>query len=155
MRQALFILKTEFDYFTGTTSGKYLETQLDEVVHLLTAQLAGFLLAAHENEFETLYFEIDGQVVTEPEPDERAVPDGYTKEDNLWRFTSNPASWDDYWGDFVVYSLVDLLDVSLDAANIDLNPFDGDGIGCELDGCDGDGCDIDLNPFDGCVGCGS
>ena len=141
--------------FAGTTSGEYLETQLDEVVHLLTAQLAGFLLAAQQSEFETLYFEIDGQVVTEPKPDERAVPTGYNRNSNLWTFTSNTSVWDAYWGDFVVYSLLDLLDVSLDTANIDLNPFDGDGIGCELDGCDGDGCDIDLNPFDGCDGCGA
>ena len=144
--------------FAGTTSGEYLETQLDEVVHLLTAQLAGFLLAAQQSEFETLYFEVDGQVVTEPDPDDRAVPAGYNRNSNLWTFTSDPSIWDAYWGDFVVYSLLDLLDVSLDTTsnvNIDLNPFDGDGIGCELDGCNGDGCDIDLNPFDGCDGCGA
>ena len=144
--------------FAGTTSGEYLETQLDEVVHLLTAQLAGFLIAAQEDEFETLYFEIDGQVVTEIEPEEEAAPTGYTRGTNLWVFTSDFSIWDAYWGDFMVYSLLDLLDAFLDtasASNIDVNLFDGDGVGCELDGCDGDGCDIDLNPFDGCDGCGS
>ena len=99
--------------FAGTTSGEYLETQLNEVVYLLTAQLAGFLLAAQENEFETLYFEIDGQVVTEIDLEE-AASTGYTREANLWVFTSDPSIWDAYWGDFVVYSLLGLLDVSLD-----------------------------------------
>jgi len=157
--------------FSGTTSGEYLETSVDEVIELLTAQLEGFFLVANQREFKPLYFEVDGQTVIEPEPKQEAVPSNYSGDLNFWTYTSDRSIWDEYWDSYLVESLIDLLvdvtpdliDMSLDASDTDgcdlldgcdigegcdINPFDGDG--CELgDGCSTDGCDV----LDGCDGC--
>lgn len=159
--------------FTGTTSGEYLETSVDEVIQLLTAQLEGFFLVASKNEFQPLYFEVDGQAIIEPKPKQPLVPSRYHGTLNFWDYTSNADIWDDYWGYFLVESLIDLLAsvipevvdipnvVTPDVDGCDLNPLDGDGCdlgdGCDVEGCDGcdvggcDGCDVS----DGCdlVGC--
>ncbi|WP_072044956.1 membrane protein insertion efficiency factor YidD [Aliterella atlantica] len=157
--------------FVGSVSGEYLENSVDEIVGLLTAQLEGFFLVAQKKEFKALYFEMDGQTIYSPQAEQKTVIPVYTAEQDFWNFTSNPAIWDVYWGDFVVDTLSVLLDIasypSLETSNgdlgavelgdtsspgeittdgcgIDINPFDGDG-------CDAGGCDVD--PFDGCDGC--
>ena len=165
--------------FSGTTNGCHLESQVDEVASLLSAQLEGFFLAVAHDELRAIYFELDGQVLYEASPEEAAVPAGYRPGDNLWVYTDSLDVWDVYWGNFLVDALdaffdagasfsldgdhpatsSDLGDISpihaadgCELVGCDVNPFDGDGCqldGCQLDGCEPSGCDLDLD------GCGS
>lgn len=164
--------------FSGTMSGSYLETQVDEVVGLLTAQLEGFFFAVTHKDFRPLYFEVDGQVIYEPQADEEALPAEYSREENLWVYTNSPDVWDVYWDSFIVDALNDLFDLlevvdfggaavqgasdvpdagsglldgtpeGCNLGGCDVNPLDGDG--CQLDGCDAPGCDLDGCDLNGC-----
>ena len=162
--------------FAGTIAGEYLENSTDEVIQLITEQLAGFLLAARANEFDSIYFEVDGQVFIAPQPEEKVVPMDYKVEQNFWDFTSDDAIWDIYWGSFTIDAVVDMLaEVSGVGGDLLASGIDSisDSIqdpefmnvdtdlaieGCQEDlslneGCDVDGCALDINPFDGCNGC--
>jgi hypothetical protein len=162
--------------FSGTIAGSYLETQVDEVVGLLTAQLEGFFLDVSHKDFRPLYFEVDGQVIYEPQADEEALPAGYSREENLWVYTNSPDVWDVYWDNFIVDALELLSDIApndlldsfavvdfggaavqgaSDVADAGSGLLDGTPDGCNLGGCDvnpfdGDGCQLDGCDTPGC-----
>ncbi len=155
--------------FAGTISETFLENSVDEIIYCLTAQLAGFLLAAQEDEFLALYFQVDGQVFISPKPQDKQVPQGYKPQQNFWDFTSDTGIWDVYWGDFVVEVLAGMGEVAVDAVSSSISDVDlnSDGCdGCDLDGCGSDnsgdldiggcdtgGCDVDGCDGGGCDGC--
>ena len=98
---------------SGTVSDRYLEDTVDEVIKYIVEQLAGFLLAAQTREFErgsppslarqgqvsfeTLYFQLDGQVYIEPIEKHSSVPPEYNKQkSSFWDYTSDRDIWDIY-----------------------------------------------------------
>jgi len=94
--------------FEGSASGDLLQFQADEVVNLIIAQLEGFFIVVQHGEFRPLYFEVDGQVVIQPQPDDKVLPKGY-RADNYWWYTADDAAWDLYWGSYIVEDLFNAL----------------------------------------------
>lgn len=94
--------------FEGSASGDLLHFQSDEIVNLIVAQLEGFFVVVQHGEFRPLYFEVDGQVVIQPQPDDKVLPEGY-RADNYWWYTSDDAVWDLYWGSYIVEDLFNAL----------------------------------------------
>jgi hypothetical protein len=94
--------------FQGSTSGDLLQYQIDEVVNLIISQLEGFFIVVQRGEFRPLYFEVDGQVVIQPKPEDKVLPADY-RADNYWIYTSDDAAWDLYWGSYIVEDLFQLL----------------------------------------------
>ena len=130
--------------FAATMSDCYLENSIDEVIQYIIEQLAGFLLVAKAQEFEPLYFQVDGQTYIEAKPQQKAVPASYQQQKNFWDYTSNTGIYDVYWGNFVfdlfrgvaeISGLVpDLLSSGIDSGFVNMEDSTGDG--CDLDGCD-------------------
>ncbi len=162
--------------FSGTTSSAYLENQLDEIIGLLIAQLESFFTIVQENEFQPLYFEVDGQVYLKPEANQPSVPKEYSPQENFWFYTNYASVWDDYWGSYFVSQLFEIFFNSLELAagvtnevgtdfinpievNRIINSSNQGGNFSENNGCDlSDGCGDLLS--DGCgeicsQGCGS
>ena len=158
--------------FAGTINALYLEGSVDQIISYIIEQISGFLLAARATEFETLYFQVDGQTYIEPKPEQKAVPKDYSKEKDFWKYTSNDIIWDVYWGNFVfdllngvteISGLVPRLlevsenNISNNLLEIDSVDADGSGDGCRSsgDGRDGCGSSGSRSSGDGCDGCGS
>jgi len=137
---------------SGSIADEYRETSVEQVINLIIIQLAAFFLVTQEREFKAIYFEVDGQILCQPEPESKVVPKSYTGQNNFWDYTSDPNIWDLYWGDFAVDILFSLTNNLVDNL-LYLDVIDSNSYGCDdLDGCDGlDGCD-DLDGLDGCDG---
>lgn len=157
--------------FAGTISDLYLKNSVGEVIGYIIEQLAGFLLAARAEEFEPLYFQVDGQAYIEPEPEHEAVPATYQYQQDFWDYISDAAIWDVYWGNFVFDVVEGVVEVSglvdnffssdiesnlVGTEDITGNACDFEGCGSGgCDGCDSGGCDgCDSGGCDGCDGCG-
>lgn len=128
-----------------------MENSVDEVSLYIVEQLAGFLLAAKAEEFETLYFDVDGQTYIEPKPQQKGVPANYYKQQSdFWNYTSDTNIWDSYWGNFAfdlfsgvteISGLIpDLLFSNADLGYVSENTNAIGDNGCDADGCDADGC---------------
>ena len=143
----------------GSLNESLLETKIDQIIDCLAIQLSTFFIAARKKEFLPLYFEVDGQVYLQPEPETVAVPKSYSSGD-FWNFTSDPYVWDVYWDTYLIESLLDLLDGvgggisdaadSSDGCDVDGCGDGGEPSGCDMDGCGGDGCELDGCGGDGC-----
>lgn len=143
----------------GSLNESLLETKVDQIIDCLAIQLSAFFIAARKKEFLPLYFEVDGQVYLQPEPETVAVPKKYSSGD-FWHFTNDPYVWDVYWDTYLVEALLGLLDgVGDSLTDAAWNSSDGceldgcGGDGLELAGCDSDGCELDGCELDGCDGC--
>jgi uncharacterized protein len=164
---------------TGTLDGEYLEVKPDEVVSLIVVQLENFFTVVQKGEFKSIYFEVDGQVIYQP--DSELIPE--QERQRAWVYTSNQSFWDEYWDSYIISELIesvldiasavidassslpDFADPILDFPPLDLNPtppgnladvpggFDlnpFDGDGFSIPDLDVGGCDLDGCDLDGC-----
>jgi uncharacterized protein len=154
---------------TGTLDGEYLEVKPDEVVSLIIVQLENFFTVVQKGEFKSIYFEVDGQVIYQP--DSELIP--VQERQRAWVYTSNQSFWDEYWDSYIISELIesvldiasavidassslpDFADPNVDFPPLGLNPTPPGDLadvagGFDLNPFDGDGCSIpDIN-FDGC-----
>jgi uncharacterized protein len=155
--------------FSGTMDGEYLQHTPDEVVGLVITQLEYFFTVVQPGEFKSIYFEVDGQIIYQP--DSEIIPE--QERNRAWDYTSQPDFWDVYWDSYmisqIVETVVDIATVVVDTMadsnpnmfdfadpvshqtlDVDLTPTgDLDVSGSwDLNPFDGDGCE--MPEFDGC-----
>ena len=104
----------------GTTSAEYVSFREDEAIDLLIGQLENFFTAVQAGEFRPVWFELDGQVILQPQEEEPVVPRGYSRGENFWLYSDSYTFWDYYWDSYVVTEMLDAL------ADVDFGDLGGD-----------------------------